>query len=840
VAVVSRALPEEVEGEGDVDADGEEEADVDMLPATAAAAVSRGRIEGRLPGHHASPLHASPSRPPIAGDGSIGAGGGPSHSPCTAPRRPLHSLLASAARSRGIGRGGGGIACGYIAMQQQSGSLKYNNNDLAAVVHRALLMLHTKHDAVASLIAPHTLSARADTNGPAGSGAPLTLQQLVDAAPLPVVVEVTEFARAHVFLRRLFTCDGLMEAVTRSTSGDSWGWLRLFTGLVRKHQCEAEAYLLPLADVPSFNVQLDGESGVVDELVVRAAATLHRYQVQHREYMSKRRRSSGQSSIAPTTTAHPGGAAGSASTATAARPGGEDDDGSFGRSSSDGNLAKRPRKHNKRARRCHDDDASALDSDASVGSLSARLEMAAAAGGGPADGAGGSPLLHTHAHGGLGLMLDSPLTHGGGGDARLSPAQALSAGPVRVTYTSSPLPPLRSPLTALDRSTSKADLYAEFHEVLSTEPGAGAFVYPTLVRHFCSDDYRHVYDGSTALAHLPGCDGDRDKDTGGAAAAPMAHVAGEMHFSVSLGTSAGRQPAATTASASGNRPLPIQHKPALLGTTLALTGPPQPLRRTLRSGAARDGDGDRDDVDLDDSRQQASSRPARRRSSKGSGGRALAFAPDTEDGDVTAGAAVGADAVAAVANRPPPPRGIVKSAFAGLLDFGDCAADSTAAADPAVTWAGSARSSSYATSTSAHSTAPAPARVSWHTQLTTAAPVLPSAPLVASIPAKRRADVLNPLCAECGEEVDACGPTAAGSRQCHVCQAWYHAGCIATTTGIGAGAPSAATASTQRKWFMCATCDPSPAAAARGVGGDGSGSGSGGASRGAGFLAFMS
>lgn len=211
--------------------------------------------------------------------------------------------------SGGVGRGGGGIARGYIALAPGPG-LSYNSDDLAAMVHRALSRLHDCRGLAAGLIAPHALTGEIPiTHAPMGAGASslssssaiypplLTLEQLVDRAPIPDLADALEFASAHGFLRYLLGHQAVIDCLT-ARRGNAWTWLGIYARMAQQfapprtpgwgegeHPIAPPAggaprlgsssgsasgsfssYLAPLADLQGLAVALDGEAGVVDRL----------------------------------------------------------------------------------------------------------------------------------------------------------------------------------------------------------------------------------------------------------------------------------------------------------------------------------------------------------------------------------------------------------------------------------------------------------------------------------------------------------------------------------------------------------------------------------------------
>ena len=271
-----------------------------------------------------APPPPPPPPPPVVPGAPVGA------LPHASPPPRAGSSGASFA-SGGVGRGGGGIACGFIALAPAlgcgtNGSLHYNSDDLASLVHRALVRLHRCRGAATRLIAPHSLAALVAEDAatallPAGRGggqapAPLprvvlSLQQLVDAAPIPALCDALEFTSAHRFLRYLLSHQPVLDALARGT-GDAWMWLRIYARMSAQYDphCGGDAaaaaagdggrgagsgeppgsepagccdggcssgYAAPLASLQALAVRLDEEAAVADALKTGCEVTLDRH-----------------------------------------------------------------------------------------------------------------------------------------------------------------------------------------------------------------------------------------------------------------------------------------------------------------------------------------------------------------------------------------------------------------------------------------------------------------------------------------------------------------------------------------------------------------------------------
>jgi len=264
--------------------------------------------EGEGEGHQPDNPHATPPPPGFRGGHGRASGEGcapladavrPSH----APSRRRESSLASAVPwappcAGGMGRGGGGVRGGFLALVPEArGSLIFNTDELAAVTHRALHALYHGRAAAAAVVAPHVLGALPDDArtspctsleegsgelrmgdlgvGGAESGALLTVQQLVDAAPVPALAAAADFASAHAFLRTLFGHEAAMTAV--QADGDAWRALRMFGRIVEEFECEGVVHLAPLSRIPALLATLQAEGAGVDAMHAYVGQTLDRH-----------------------------------------------------------------------------------------------------------------------------------------------------------------------------------------------------------------------------------------------------------------------------------------------------------------------------------------------------------------------------------------------------------------------------------------------------------------------------------------------------------------------------------------------------------------------------------
>ena len=179
---------------------------------------------------------------------------------------------APAAPGGGIGRGGGGVHGGFVAMVAGTGSYKYNSDDLGAVVHTALQRLHGCRAAAQALLHAGGTSS----SSVAVDRAPLSLRQRVDCASIPDVSDAASFGAAHRFLRCLLGLDAVVTAI--AADGDVWRWLRTFARMVGAYGCPAsDAYFAPLADLQALHAALEAEAADADALLDAAQSTLDRH-----------------------------------------------------------------------------------------------------------------------------------------------------------------------------------------------------------------------------------------------------------------------------------------------------------------------------------------------------------------------------------------------------------------------------------------------------------------------------------------------------------------------------------------------------------------------------------
>jgi hypothetical protein len=219
-------------------------------------------VDGPMPGHHHH--HSHRMSPALA-------------APVSQP---------TAQQCGGLGRGGGGIRGGYLSMVAGSGNLRYNSDDLAAILHEALRTLHNYRARVVRIISPHRLASEGGggaesapaiaSDAAASSGRPLSLLQIVDACPLSDLGYVAQFADAHTFVRSLFGHEEALAAL--ASDGDCWKRLRTLARIADEYGCDSERHLLPLAAISnSALAQLLDEGATVDRLVLYANTTLDRH-----------------------------------------------------------------------------------------------------------------------------------------------------------------------------------------------------------------------------------------------------------------------------------------------------------------------------------------------------------------------------------------------------------------------------------------------------------------------------------------------------------------------------------------------------------------------------------
>jgi len=197
----------------------------------------------------------------------------------------------------GVGMGAGGGADGTFASIDGdgpgAGSLKYNGEDLGALVYKALCSLHWGRPVVATMIAPHSLAEGASRvlEAPPGGSVgvtshPLTLQQCVDKASVGDLATVAEFCAAHRFLMQLATAAPLLSAV--ASGGDAWVSLERLAAHVLAWNLVEEMHCGAFADIAALGRDLKREAPVVAQCAQLAGTTLQRH---HRALTRERARS---------------------------------------------------------------------------------------------------------------------------------------------------------------------------------------------------------------------------------------------------------------------------------------------------------------------------------------------------------------------------------------------------------------------------------------------------------------------------------------------------------------------------------------------------------------------
>ena len=200
------------------------------------------------------------------------------------------SAMSAASRAKvpgagsGVGVGGGATEDGSYLSIADGEALKYNSDDLAALVYRALLQLHWGRSVVLRMIHPHTLlpstgegegGSAPPPGGSGGSASALTLQQCVDRAPVQDLATAYEFCVGHMFLQELLTAPSVIAAV--EGGGDAWTTLQRLGAHVIAWGLVEEGHAGAFADLLALGRQLSAEEETVREVLACVAPTLTRH-----------------------------------------------------------------------------------------------------------------------------------------------------------------------------------------------------------------------------------------------------------------------------------------------------------------------------------------------------------------------------------------------------------------------------------------------------------------------------------------------------------------------------------------------------------------------------------
>eukprot|EP01138_Halocafeteria_seosinensis_P004937 gb/GECG01005049.1/.p1 GENE.gb/GECG01005049.1/~~gb/GECG01005049.1/.p1 ORF type:complete len:1131 (+),score=192.85 gb/GECG01005049.1/:1-3393(+) len=145
--------------------------------------------------------------------------------------------------ARGIGRGGGADVEGFISIDEECMTLKYNIDDLAAVVNRAMWTVCEYSGTASSVL--EAGSSRNAFEMPAEE-----LHKAVGAAPVSSIFELLEYAQSAMFVKQLFAHPAVKTAA--NTERSSWERLRTLSKYIEELGSESENYLLPFKDLNHF------------------------------------------------------------------------------------------------------------------------------------------------------------------------------------------------------------------------------------------------------------------------------------------------------------------------------------------------------------------------------------------------------------------------------------------------------------------------------------------------------------------------------------------------------------------------------------------------------------
>lgn len=174
------------------------------------------------------------------------------------------STFSFTSSARGVGRGGGADVDGFISIDEECMTLKYNIDDLAAIVNRALSTVHAYKDAVQEYI------SQVNENDFSAED----VQKVVDDVPVPAIHEVLEYSQSALFLKQLFAHPAVKTAMQSECS--SWERLRQVARYIKEMKCESEEYLLPFRNLDSFKDGLPSQE-MLQQLLQCAEKTRKKY-----------------------------------------------------------------------------------------------------------------------------------------------------------------------------------------------------------------------------------------------------------------------------------------------------------------------------------------------------------------------------------------------------------------------------------------------------------------------------------------------------------------------------------------------------------------------------------
>jgi hypothetical protein len=209
----------------------------------------------------------------------------------------------------GIGRGGGGDESGHLTIRSSTGTLKYNAEDLAALVHRALDSICRLRPLVEHVIAPLVLKVAPASEAHKGSssfesrkvadhdsdGHESIAKHIKNATP-EEVVQCYEFAEAHEFLQQLWAMPGVIDAATGN--GHAWRRLREFAAMAELWKCAGEAHLVPLSKPLRFRSMLEAEAVGVRRVRTAAQKQCRKFAAQLSRLRHKWRKGKGKKQAA--------------------------------------------------------------------------------------------------------------------------------------------------------------------------------------------------------------------------------------------------------------------------------------------------------------------------------------------------------------------------------------------------------------------------------------------------------------------------------------------------------------------------------------------------------------
>lgn len=197
----------------------------------------------------------------------------------------------------GLGRGGGASVPDekhLVMLSDGTGTLNYNGDDLAALVHKALDSMYTLRSVVQRVISPLTLASpeppiHASSSSPiaAGcmtiteldvvpsSGQGLTVFQLVDKASPEDAALCGDFAEAHNFICGVFAIPEVQ--IAANGQGHAWKRLRRLAGIARRFACGSEAHLILLERPDVLLRSLQAEAAGVHKLRAASKRAVQRH-----------------------------------------------------------------------------------------------------------------------------------------------------------------------------------------------------------------------------------------------------------------------------------------------------------------------------------------------------------------------------------------------------------------------------------------------------------------------------------------------------------------------------------------------------------------------------------